>query len=195
MKTLERILLLLGSIGILLTAITSYPISSIGLFSFTFLSIIYLIWSFSLFNNIKFRNCLKKESYSNISKKRIAFSIISGCILFFSIWLFLYKFQLWPGSRLTDYIGLFFIPIISVILIIHVFSYLKNKNKLDKLQIIRVSILLVIHATLTLTPRVTWAELRFSGHPNYIKAIKDFEKAPSYILEQNESSERDKVFN
>jgi len=152
MKYLEKILILTILIGIFTTIIFSNSAGGFVILSFTLLSLIYLFFSFALLNNIRLRKAFKKVSYKNISSKRIRFSIVTGVVLFISITTILYKFQLWPGVSLMNYIGVMLTPIILIILIIHCIQYKKNKCSIDKIQIIRISIILVIQVVLSFTP-------------------------------------------
>jgi len=195
MKHLEKILILTVLIGIFTTVVFSNSAGGFVILSFTLLSLIYLFFSFALINNIRLRNAFKKVSYKNISSKRIRFSIVTGVALFISITAILYKFQLWPGVSSMNYIGVMFTPIILTILIIHSIQYKKSKLPIDKIQIIRISMILVIQIVLSFTPNSNWAKVRFSEHPDYINAIIAFDKDPSnIILFENMEKERLKTF-
>jgi hypothetical protein len=115
MKKAEIILGIIAFIALILKFLSITGNGLLTVLSLMSLSLIYTLFSFALFNNIRFRHIFKKESYSGISPKKLigtiglgfAFSAITNGVLF--------KFQAWPGFEIQLQTGLILTLIILII--------------------------------------------------------------------------------
>ncbi|MBK8807421.1 MAG: hypothetical protein IPO21_12565 [Bacteroidales bacterium] len=63
------------------------------------LSMLYMYFSFALFNNIELRKIFKKDSYKGISSNRIFGAVGAGLALSMTTIGLLFKFQSWPWEQ------------------------------------------------------------------------------------------------
>lgn len=138
MNKLEKIL---GLLIILLLVLKLFLIPYIGVLltlSTSLLVLLYFPFGFALFNNIRFRNILKKESYNGISTLRIIGSIATGIGFSFMIIGILFKSLSWGTSDKILKTSLYLILIVLIILLIR---FLKSKDVFYKMLLIRVLII------------------------------------------------------
>jgi apolipoprotein N-acyltransferase len=106
--------------------------------SLTILYCFYFLFGFALFNDIKFGNILKKDSYQGISALRMTGSIGTGWGLSAICMGILYKIQHWSGGGVmlsTGLVTMFVIAIISLI------KFLRSKDDFYKTILIRIAII------------------------------------------------------
>lgn len=115
MKKTETIFFGLAILGLIMT-IFHLPYSGVLLvFSLLSISIFYFYFGFAFFSNIRLKNIFKKESYKDISTKRILGAIATGFALSVSAIGILFKFQSFPGTTVILGIGLFGLIVITII--------------------------------------------------------------------------------
>jgi hypothetical protein len=125
MKTLEK------TFGILLVIAIGFKLESwpfgdtFSFFSLLPLAIIYYIFSFAFFNNIKLRNIFRSRAYSGISGWRIAGAVGTGIGLSETCIGMLYKIMHWPGADAYLNIGLIHVFIVAIVTLV---KYLSSKS-------------------------------------------------------------------
>jgi len=90
-----------------------------------FPAVFYNFLSFAYFNNIKFRDILKKESYRGVSALRIIGTIVLAFQLATTVIAFLFKFMFYKGGELMLLEGIFYLLICLVVSFIR---YKKSKS-------------------------------------------------------------------
>ena len=157
------------------------------------LSMIYFYLSFALFNNIRFRNISKKDSYKEVSKMRIIGAIATGIALTFLILGILFKAQSWPGARMYLGVGIFGM---IVIFIVGAIKFSANKSSYYTKIFKRLAIFGILSLILFFLPGDAWMELKYRNHPAYIDAVKKAKADPgNQELWKKVEEERDKVHN
>ena len=137
---------------------------------FGILSMIYLYFSFALFNNIRLRKILKKDSYKDVSSLRILGAIGTGFGLSLTIVGLTFKFMSWPGANYNLILGLF---LLSIVTVIGVIKYSQNKSEFYTRILKRVAIFGGIGLIVVLIPMADWIGFRYRNYPEYVKAVKN----------------------
>lgn len=118
--------------------------------AFAILSLFYFVLSLALFNGIHFKDILKKNSYQNISGKKLIGSVGLGIALSYIIIGIMFEIQSYPGA---DYILSIGIVSVGIIAIIAAVFYFKNKREAFYLRVFkRIVIYLIIGIILYFTP-------------------------------------------
>lgn len=175
MKKTELILVGLFLVALVLNFLRIPSAGILTILSYLILFLFYSFLSFALFNDIRFRNIGKKESYSNISALRMVGTITFGIILSIAITGIVFKFQLWPGAFQEMIIGLFGISIVSIVSLIKI---AKDKTGFYKKILIRALIFGALITSLIATPTKTWLTWRYSNHPDYVNAVMEAKEHP-----------------
>lgn len=194
MKITEKTLGIIAITGLILTLLEINIGITLLLIPTVLLSFLYLIFGFALLNNIRFRNAFKKSSYRSISPKQIGLTILLGITFFITLWLTQFKFQFWPGIYTIEMLNL---PVIVCFIFIHFFcsTASSSKNPLFFKKIVLRSIIISICCfTILLIPNTMWVSIRFKNHPNFIKAVQNFEHDNSSQNLKNINTERDKMY-
>lgn len=176
MKQTEKVLIILSILFLLLNIFFIFPGGNM-LFVLTLmlLSLIYFFFGFALFNNIRFRKILKKESYVNISSLKTLGAVSAGISLSITVIGILFKVMFWPGSFTNLKFG-----IISLIFIL-IISLIKNfKSKSDFYnKILQRSIIFGgIAISLLFISNQNLAEIKYRNEPEYAKALIDVMNNP-----------------
>jgi len=74
--------------------------------SLSLFAVLYMYFSFGLFNGIRFRKMFKKASYANITTMRIVGSVMVGLALAILMTGILFKVMSWPGAGINLLFGL-----------------------------------------------------------------------------------------
>lgn len=192
MKIIEKVLGGLIIILMICRLLFIYPFSAILItFSCLLLSILYLLFGFALFNNIRFRNILKKESYTGISMLRILLTIGTGFALSSLIIYILFKFQRWSYGDVSLRMCLIWLAIIITVVAI---KYLVSKNKFYSNFLIRLFTIGVYGTLLYFTSSESLLEMKYKNFPDYVEAEKALMKDPENIyLRERANEERQKM--
>ena len=105
MKRTELILLLLCISGYILHLLGLAYADSILIISISALSLIYMYFSFALFNGIRFRDIFRSSKYKEVNTKDIVKVIPLGFILSVSLIAILFEVMTWPGARFMLLLG------------------------------------------------------------------------------------------
>ena len=161
--------------------------------SFSSLSVIYMYFGFALFNNIQFRKIFKKETYKEISTKRIIGAVGAGLALSVSAIGILFKFQSWPGASANLIMGIVTLSIVAII------SLTKMKKSADNYYsniLKRIVIFGAICIFLFAIPTETWLSWKFPNNPEYVQAVLEAQAdANNQELWDKVDAEREKMYN
>jgi hypothetical protein len=175
MRKTEIILLILTIIAIAMNMMLMPFAGILTVLTMSTLALIYFYMGIALFNDIRFKYALKKESYKFTSTMKIWGGITTGIALSMTTIGIMFKLQSWPGALFNLWpglIGLFFISIIGGI------KFLKDRSWYYKRIFVRIAIFGGIGLAIGLVPETTWLELRFKEHPEYVEAMKRAMESP-----------------
>ena len=149
MRFLEKVLTVLALIGILMKLAAIAGGIFLTALALICLSVLYLIFGFFVFNNIRLRDSFKKSSYTGITAIKVIGSVISSIVLSISIAAICFRLLYWNGNAivLLTGLGINIIFTFTIILVIAIKSALFYRNIL-----IRSAILLIIMSCLAITP-------------------------------------------
>jgi hypothetical protein len=170
MKKTEITVLIISMIAIVLNFLLVPGGSVLTIVSLSFLATIYFYFSFALFNNIRFRNVFKKESYKNISSQKMIGSIGAGVALSLTAIGVLFKLLSWPGASVNLMAGLLGLMIVATIATI---KFSNNKSNYYLPIFKRITLFGVLGFVLPLTPRSTFIDLKYRNHMDYADALKN----------------------
>ncbi len=148
------------------------PLTILSLLIFT---VVYLFLTVAILNDIKLKDLFKGETFKDISNYQITNSVLTGVSLaIVNLGLYLMLIHS-AGAKLMILLGLLGL---SVILIIGLTKYLKNKTTYFSRLFIRIAIFGSIGLTLFLTPIIFWTEIQHSDHPAYVQAVREAYENP-----------------
>jgi len=183
MKKTEKIVGLIALIGLTLKVLLINGGGVITVLSLSFLSLLYFIFGFALFNDIPLRNVFKKQTYDPISKGRLVGSILLGFALSALVIGILFSVQLYNGSQFQLINGLVWTTAILIVSIVRLAS---TKSIFYKQVITRIAILGVIGLILCITPTWKIVEILKRKHPAYVEAVKNLSADPENKALQEE---------
>jgi hypothetical protein len=137
--------------------------------------LIYYIFGFAFFNNVRLRNILKKESYSGISALHIIGAIAIGMSLSDICMGILFKIQGYPMANTLLIIGLLSTLIILIIALIR---FLKSRRAYYTKMFKRIAIIGCLGLVFTFVSDLALVKLKFRNHPDYVKAYQEYEASP-----------------
>ena len=175
MKTLEKILGLVGIIALILKLGLLPGSSLLIVVSLTVLGCIYFLFGFALFNGIRLRAILKTDSYKGLSLARVIGSIGLGMGLAAICIGMLFKLQHWPGGDSNIAAGL---GVTLIILIIASIKFIQSRSDYYKYIYPRILIIGSLGLFFALLPELTIIKIQYRNHPDYIKAYEDYLENP-----------------
>jgi hypothetical protein len=175
MKLTEKILTGLWILGLIFKFALLPGGSVIFLLGIQLLSILYFIFSFLLFNNIRFRSMFKGESYAHTNTMRIIGAVCSGLCLSVLLTGILFKFLLWPGAMPMLIVGL--VPS-GIILVIAFVKYLTTKNRYYAGVLVRVGVYLLLSMILCAVSNLSLVKIYHRDNPAYIDAYEQLQLDP-----------------
>jgi hypothetical protein len=170
MKKAEIILIGIAVLALIMKMFHLPASGILTVLSLSSLSVIYAYFGFALFNNIRFRRIFKKETYKEISTKRIIGGVGVGIVLSISAIGILFKFQSWPGASMNLIVGIVGLTIVTIIFLI------KKKKSADNYYstiLKRVIVFGAICIFLFAIPTKTWLNWKFPNNPEYVQAVLD----------------------
>jgi hypothetical protein len=192
MKRTELILIGIAVLALIMKFLHLPASGILTVLSLSSISVIYMYLGFALFNNLRFRKIFKKESYKEISTKRIVGGIGAGLALSVSAIGILFKFQSWPGASANLIMG---IVGLSVVTIISLIKMQKNKDNYYSNILKRVAGFGAICIFLLVIPTKTWLGWKFPNNPEYVQAVLDAQANPdNQELWQKVDEEREKMY-
>jgi hypothetical protein len=169
MRKAEIILLIVSVIAILMN-ILHFPFGGLlSVLCLSILAMIYFYFGIALFNDIKFRYALKKDSYKFTSSRKIWGAIATGVALCMTIIGIMFKIQSWPGAELNLWPGLIALFIISIIAAV---KFAKDRTWYYKRIFLRIAIFGTVGIGVAIIPPITWLEMRYKDYPDYVEALK-----------------------
>jgi uncharacterized membrane protein len=133
-EKLEKILAIIISVAFIFKLLSIPGMSLFVVIPLLVLIGLYFYFGFALFNQIEFKDILKKYSYQRISNMRILGAICVGLVLSLICVGILFKIQHWYSSAPHLYIGL---SMAFILLVISLFKFNKSKDDYYKNILIR----------------------------------------------------------
>lgn len=164
--------LIIGAIALIALVLNLLMVPFSGLLtvlSLSLLSMIYMYFSFALFNGIRLRTIFKKSARQGVSNTRIFGSVLTGFALAMTTVGILFKIQDWPFGFLNLLIGL---AGLAIALIVGAIGYSRTKSPYFTKIFKRIAVWGGLAVILLLIPKETFLELRYRSHPEYIEAVK-----------------------
>jgi hypothetical protein len=175
MKKTEIIFVILLFIGLSFKFLLLPLGGTITTLSAMSLSILYYIFGFAYFNQIKLKGIFKKDSYKEASILRIIGSVGTGIALSTILIGILFKVQKWPLANDSLMVGLLLsVPILIIVLI----KVIKNRAPYYKRILLRIFVFGVVGFFFISMSDLGLVKIQFRNHPNYIKAYELYEKEP-----------------
>jgi hypothetical protein len=144
-------------------------ISGGGLFTTFFIFVLaffYLIFSFALFNGIRFKDVFRKGGYQNSSWRKIVFAIITGYVLFTLLIGIMFRIQYWAGAGMILKLGILqSIPVLVFALI----RYMSVASAFCSKIMMRLIILLFIGLFFMLMPRSFMIGIKYRDDPGELQ--------------------------
>jgi hypothetical protein len=192
MKKTELVLIGIAILALIMKMFHLPASGILTVLSLSSLSVIYMYLGFALFNNIRFRKIFKKETYKEISTKRIIGGIGTGLALSVSLIGILFKFQSWPGASANLIMG---IVTLSIVAIISLIKMKKSEDDYYSNILKRIAIFGAICIFLFSIPTKTWMEWKYPNNPEYVKAVLDAKSDPeNQQLWDKVDEEREKMY-
>jgi hypothetical protein len=176
MKRTELILIGIAVLALLMKFLHLPASGILTVLSLSSISVIYMYLGFALFNNLRFRKIFKKESYKEISTKRIIGGVGAGLALSVSAIGILFKFQSWPGASVNLIIGIIGLTVVTIISLI---KMQKNTDNYYSNILKRVAGFGAICIFLLAIPPKTWLGWKFPNNPKYVQAVIDAQANPN----------------
>ncbi|MBB6610380.1 hypothetical protein H7F15_04960 [Pontibacter sp. Tf4] len=191
MKKTEIILGAMAAVALITNLLFAPTGNILIVLSLSVLSILYMYLSFALFNGIRFRHILKKESYKGISTMRIIGAIFTGLALSITLIGILFKYQLWPGATINLRVGL---SGLVLMVLIGAVGYARSKAAYYANIAKRIAIYGALGIIMLLLPTDELIEIRYRNHPEYAEALKKAIAAPgNEDLWQKAEAERQRM--
>jgi hypothetical protein len=173
MKKFEFVLGILAGLSLALKLLDIPGAGPLCALTFSTLATFYFYFSFAFFNEIPLRGVLKKASYQNTNKKRIAGTVWLGYGLSLILIGGLFKLQFWPGASPLLAGGL---STVLVILIGVSFFHFRNRQTFYKKLIRRIAIYGCFGFALYLTSTENLIDIYYHNHPEYAEVYKKYSK-------------------
>ncbi len=176
MKKVERFLVMLAFIGIIARLLLASGSSLTIVMSLMGLTFLYMYFGFALFNDIRLRDVLKKESYRGIATMRLAGAVLAGLALSMACVGILFKIQSWPGAVFN--LGISMALCLTILAVC--FTKIKGKYRQYYKRITtRLTIAVMFCALLLAIPRKNYLEFMQRDNPAFIKAEEALWNDPS----------------
>lgn len=169
MKKTEIIAAIVAVIGFIFQLLLWPGGGPLVVVSLSLLAVIYY-FGFALFNDIRFRQIFKKESYAGISPLRMIGSIGAGLSLSSVLSGLMYKIQSWPMAQTMLNAGMFFTAVIAVV---GLPKYLKNKPDYLKQIFKKIVIIGGIGLIFLILPETALIDFKYRNHPAFRDAYKN----------------------
>lgn len=176
MKKLEISTLIILIIA-LIFKLMQYPGGDvlIGL-GLSLLAMVYYPLGFFVFNSIRLRKILKRESYKGITFWRGFGAVATGIAFSILIMGIVFKLLLFPGASVMLGVGL---VTTGISLIVTFIKYISNKEStFYKRMLIRATIIGFFGLTMNLIPGTSIVKFSYRDHPGYVKAYIELQENP-----------------
>ncbi len=172
MKKAEIIFGIIGLVATFLYLFAIPGMAFVAMASLASLLAIYFYFGFALFNEIRLRKIFWAKNYKHISRKRLLGGIAAGWAISLLLLGAYFKFLSWPNPEFNLIIG---IVGVSIVLIISVFKYSKNKSDYFLKIIKRCLVFLIFGAVVIALPDVKEFRKQFEGNSKKVvwTAIED----------------------
>ena len=171
MKKLERIAGIIFVIAFTMKMNLIFGSSILILLSLSIIACIYYPLGFAFFNNLRFKDILKKESYIGISSQHIARAVSVGLALSAICVGIIFKLLQWKGANSILIVGL---TATLVALIISLYQYNKTKDNFYSKIVKRIAIVGGFGLIMLSVSDLAIVKIQFRNHPRYIKAYETY---------------------
>jgi hypothetical protein len=191
MKKAEKIFGLLVFVALILNISLIATGSMFTVLILGLLSTFYMYVSFALFNEISFKNILKKETYKEIGSLRIVGAVLTGLAIATTLIGVLFTVQSWPGSKVNLSGGLMGL---LIAFIVGFLKYRKSKSNYYINIFKRIVIYGGIGIVFYILPENSWRDFKYRNYPEYLKALDDARAEPNnQDLWDKANEEREKI--
>ena len=147
------------------------------------LSMFYFFFGFVIFNNIRFREAFKRESYKGINAKNIVSGIFKGWVFSIAVMGILFKIMSWPGANFNLILGLFGLAVLLIFLI------LKSKTQnvaFNTVGFKRISFVIILSGIFLAMSENMMIRVKHRDHPGYAEALIKVNSNPENLEYQKE---------
>jgi hypothetical protein len=191
MKKGEKILVALSVFALILNLFLIPFGGVLTVMTLSALSILYFYFGIALFNDIRLRKIVKKESYEGISPLRRAGAVGAGMALSVTTTGLMFKFQAWPGANIYLVIGL--VGLVAV-MVAGAVKYSKNKSVFYTRIVKRAVLYGGLGFMLILMPKYFLLEFKYRNYPDFVQAVKNAAADPGNpALQEKIKEERQKM--
>jgi hypothetical protein len=149
-----------------------------------------MLFGYALFNGVPINKAFKKDSFKEISTKRIWGGVFAGTALGLLIVCVAFRLMHWKGSYIMSTNMLFLSSIILLICFVKLPKYNDGYYPRILKQLVPAASVVFI---LLLIPSIKWVELKYRNYPYYVKAMQELDKNATLENEIKASEARDKM--
>lgn len=175
MKKAEIILGIIAIIGFIINIQLLPGGALLTTLSMSLLNIIYILFGFLLFNNIRLRHIFKKNHYKDVNAMQIIGAVFAGLVLSIIVIALLFHLNYWDGKWILLQIGLIHI---GLALLIFIPLYWIKKSAFSKQILSRLLIYGGLGVIFYLLPNDAILNYKYKDYPEYIEALKDVREDP-----------------
>lgn len=175
MKKAEIILGIIALIGFVLNVQLFPGGALLTTLSMSLLHLIYILFGFLLFNDIRLRHIFKKSYYQGVNTMHIVGAIYAGLAVSIMVLSILFQFNYWPGKWILLLVGLIQI---GLALLIFTPLYFIKKSAFSKRILSRLLIYGGLGLILYLLPNDAILNYKYKDYPEYREALKDVREDP-----------------
>ena len=192
MKKAELFLVILSVITIVLRLFHFNNSGVLTVIFFSLLSLFYFYFSFAFFNDLGFRQMLKKVSFEGIPLSRIVGAVGTGLALSVAIIGILFKLQSYPGADAQLIIGA---VTLGVVALVAAFKYRKSSESYYSIILKRVIVIGGFTIFLIVIPAKNWLGFQYPNNPEYVEALLKAQADPkNESLWDEVDVEREKMY-
>lgn len=175
MKTTEQILVAIAVLG-LIVSLSLWPGGNIALvLSLSLLSLIYFVFGFALFNDIRLKNIFKSAAYKNSNALQIVAGVFTGIAMSTAVIGLLFVALRWPGGNVILLQGMIAAGIITLIAAI---KYSSKNNKMYLLILRRVLPVFLLSLLLYFFSTQIFIKFKYREYPEFVQAYERAEENP-----------------
>ena len=173
MKLTEKILVSLFILSIILGVFHLPGSGFLFIISAGCLTILYLIFSFIVFNDRGFRELLANEKRNKPSNKKLGLAVGVGVVLWLAILGIIVKYFSFPGS--TFFMGIGFLACMIMAIVV---KKEKDQDSLLKRMFNRLVFFGGLCLFLLVLPTEIWLNWKYPENPEYVQAVLEARENP-----------------
>lgn len=165
---IELVLVIVFALAFVINLFNVSGATAVFVITGALLSMIYFYISVVLFNGIPFRQALKKDAYTGISKLRIIGSAASGVTLSVLVIGVLFVSMYWQGGKQMLLMG---ITLCIVVLCIALYKYFTKRGDFYPVLIRRLTVWIAAGVLLFTLPQNVLIGIKYRNHPEFRDAL------------------------